>query len=102
MRISDWSSDVCSSDLWWRAAFGFDWLYDKLFVQPYLFLVRVNRRDVADQAIGLIPRLTLALNTQFTHTQTGQLRWYAGAMAAGAVAVAIGRAACRDRVCQSV
>src|SRR3546814_9882702 len=34
---------------WWRAAFGFDWLYDKLFVQPYLFLVRVNRRDVADQ-----------------------------------------------------
>src|SRR3546814_1831514 len=129
MRISDWSSDVCSSDLdsvlpqaaiseaaehaehtlaltsvlvslfgilcawffflknravaaaikhstlgtllfrWWRAAFGFDWLYDKLFVQPYLFLVRVNRCDVADQAIGLIPRLTLALNTQFTHTQ---------------------------------
>ncbi|HET8882502.1 MAG TPA: NADH-quinone oxidoreductase subunit L [Solimonas sp.] len=72
---------------WWRAAFGFDWLYDKLFVQTYLLLVRVNRRDVADQAIGLIPRLTMLLNTQFTHTQTGQLRWYAGAMAAGAVVV---------------
>ncbi|NGY05047.1 NADH-quinone oxidoreductase subunit L [Solimonas terrae] len=72
---------------WWRAAFGFDWLYDKLFVQTYLFLVRVNRRDVADQTIGLIPRLTMALNAQFTHTQTGQLRWYAGATAAGAVVV---------------
>jgi NADH-quinone oxidoreductase subunit L len=72
---------------WWRAAFGFDWLYDKLFVQPYLFLVRVNRRDVADQAIGLLPRLTLALNSWFTSTQTGQLRWYAGVTAAGAVVV---------------
>ena len=56
-------------------------------MQTYLLLVRVNRRDVADQAIGLIPRLTMLLNTQFTHTQTGQLRWYAGAMAAGAVVV---------------
>ena len=72
---------------WWREAFGFDWLYDKLFVQTYLLLVRINRRDIADQAIGLIPRLTMMLNTQFTHTQTGQLRWYAGAMAAGAVVV---------------
>jgi len=72
---------------WWRAAFGFDWLYDKLFVKPYLFMVHINRNDIADQAIGLIPRLTLALNARLTRTQTGQLRWYAGAMAAGAVIV---------------
>ncbi|WP_020650564.1 NADH-quinone oxidoreductase subunit L [Solimonas variicoloris] len=72
---------------WWRAAFGFDWLYDKLFVKPYLFLVHINRNDIADQAIGLLPRLTLALNARLTRTQTGQLRWYAGATAAGAVVV---------------
>ncbi|WP_028008114.1 NADH-quinone oxidoreductase subunit L [Solimonas flava] len=72
---------------WWHAAFGFDWLYDKLFVKPYLFLVHINRNDIADQAIGLLPRLTLALNARLTRTQTGQLRWYAGATAAGAVVV---------------
>ncbi|NKF22183.1 NADH-quinone oxidoreductase subunit L [Solimonas marina] len=72
---------------WWRAAFGFDWLYDLLFVKPYLFIVRLIRRDVADQAIGLLPRLTLAFNSLFSNTQTGQLRWYAGMTAAGAVVV---------------
>ncbi len=72
---------------WWQAAFGFDWLYERLFVRPYLWLVHANRDDVADQAIGLIPRLTLALNTQLASIQTGQLRWYAGATAAGAVVV---------------
>ncbi|WP_028081689.1 NADH-quinone oxidoreductase subunit L [Solimonas soli] len=72
---------------WWNAAFGFDWLYDKLFVRPYLFIVHANRHDIADQAIGQIPRLVLALNARLTRTQTGQLRWYAGATAAGAVVV---------------
>ncbi len=72
---------------WWRAAFGFDWLYDWLFVKPYFGLAHLNRRDVADQAIGLIPRLSLALNSRLTQTQTGQLRWYAGATAAGAILI---------------
>ncbi|MGH8443861.1 MAG: NADH-quinone oxidoreductase subunit L [Solimonas sp.] len=72
---------------WWRAAFGFDWLYDKLFVRTYLFIVHLNRNDIADQAIGQIPRLTMALNARLTRTQTGVLRWYAGATAAGAVVV---------------
>ncbi|MEB0151203.1 NADH-quinone oxidoreductase subunit L, partial [Pseudomonas sp. CCC2.2] len=25
---------------WWFAAWGFDWLYDKLFVKPYLLICR--------------------------------------------------------------
>ncbi len=72
---------------WWRAAFGWDWLYDHLFVKPYLYLVHVNRNDVADQAIGLIPKGFLKLNARLVRTQTGQLRWYAAATAAGAVLI---------------
>ena len=45
---------------WWYAAWGFDWLYDKLFVQPFMLLVRINRRDGADLAIGLIPKVIRA------------------------------------------
>jgi NADH-quinone oxidoreductase subunit L len=72
---------------WWRAAFGWDWLYDRLFVKPYLFLVYANRNDVADQAIGLIPAGFLKLNARLVRTQTGQLRWYVAATAAGAVGI---------------
>ena len=70
---------------WWQAAFGWDWLYDRLFVRPYLFIVHVNRHDAADQAIGLIPAALLQLNARIVRSQTGQLRWYAAATAAGAV-----------------
>jgi NADH-quinone oxidoreductase subunit L len=70
---------------WWQAAFGWDWLYDRLFVKPYLFIVHVNRNDAADQAIGLIPAALLRLNARIVRTQTGQLRWYAGVTVAGAV-----------------
>ena len=70
---------------WWRAAFGWDWLYDRLFVRPYLFIVHLNRHDAADQAIGLIPDALMRLNARIVLSQTGQLRWYAAATVAGAV-----------------
>ncbi len=40
---------------WWYAAWGFDWLYDMIFVKPFLFLVRLVRRDPIDQTFNLIP-----------------------------------------------
>ncbi|HEX4872211.1 MAG TPA: NADH-quinone oxidoreductase subunit L [Nevskiaceae bacterium] len=73
--------------LWWRAAFGWDWLYDRLFVKPYLFIVHINRRDGVDQLITLIPDGFRSLNGLLTQTQTGHLRWYAAALAGGAVLV---------------
>src|SRR5690606_40664945 len=33
----------------WFAAWGFDWLDDKVFVQPYLWLTRILRRDPLDR-----------------------------------------------------
>jgi NADH-quinone oxidoreductase subunit L len=72
---------------WWYAAWGFDWLYDKLFVKPYLWISHVLRRDPIDQAIGLIPRLAKGGNGAMSRTESGQLRWYAVTLAAGAVLV---------------
>ncbi|HEY3699010.1 MAG TPA: NADH-quinone oxidoreductase subunit L, partial [Spongiibacteraceae bacterium] len=45
---------------WWRNAWGFDWLYDLIFVKPYLFITGINKRDGFDLAIGLIPRVMRA------------------------------------------
>ena len=72
---------------WWFAAWGFDWIYDKLFVKPYLAISHVLRKDPLDQTIGLIPRAAKAGHTALSRSETGQLRWYAASMAAGAVLV---------------
>ena len=72
---------------WWFAAWGFDWLYDKLFVQPYLLLCRLLGRDPIDRSIGLIPRLARGGNALLASSETGQVRWYATSIAGGAVLV---------------
>jgi NADH-quinone oxidoreductase subunit L len=72
---------------WWFAAWGFDWLYDKLFVQPYLLLCRLLGRDPIDRSIGLIPFLVRGGNALLARSETGQVRWYATSIAGGAVLV---------------
>jgi len=72
---------------WWYAAWGFDWLYDKLFVKPYLAISHMLRKDPIDQIIGLIPKLAKGGNGAMSRTETGQLRWYTVSLAAGAVLV---------------
>ncbi|MDY3198576.1 MAG: NADH-quinone oxidoreductase subunit L [Pseudomonadaceae bacterium] len=71
----------------WFAAWGFDWLYDKVFVQPYLWLTRILRRDPLDRTIGILPLLARGGNALLSRTQNGQIRWYAATIAAGAVLV---------------
>ncbi|MGH8493070.1 MAG: NADH-quinone oxidoreductase subunit L [Moraxellaceae bacterium] len=71
----------------WRNAWGFDWLYDLVFVKPFMWLVRVLGRDWFDAAIGLLPRLTQKGNQLLSVTQSGKLRWYAATMAMGLVLV---------------
>jgi NADH-quinone oxidoreductase subunit L len=72
---------------WWKNAFGFDWLYDLLFVKLFYFIVRTNAHDFVDGGIGLIPRLMRAGHDVLAITENGRLRWYAATVAAGAVVV---------------
>lgn len=71
----------------WKNAWGFDWLYDHLFVKPFMFIVRVNSRDWIDAAIGLLPWLTGKGHALLVVTQNGKLRWYAASMGMGAVLI---------------
>ena len=72
---------------WWYAAWGFDWLYDKLFVQPYLLLCRLLQRDPIDASIGLLPLLARGGHVALRRSETGSLRWYATSIVGGAVLV---------------
>lgn len=95
----------------WYTGWGFDWLYHTLLVRPLLSFARINRDDFIDAlSQGVVlpvagPFLWLArvnkadfINTFYhgiawlaqaghqglSRTQTGQIRWYTGGVAAGA------------------
>lgn len=69
----------------WLGGWGFDTLYNTLLVNPFLFLARINRKDLIDRFYALIVALSQATNGMIVRTQTGSLRWYALTLVAGLV-----------------
>jgi NADH-quinone oxidoreductase subunit L len=71
----------------WFAAWGFDWLYDKILVKPYVFLAQILRKDPVDKTFNLIPAGVVQAYRMLSATQTGSVRWYAATIAAGVVII---------------
>src|SRR3546814_6617058 len=82
MRISDWSSDVCSSDLLWTILFAGSQIADQAATLQRVVMAQIDRVAAwaSDHGMG-----NLQLDTK---TITDNLE--------------IGRASCRERVCQYV
>jgi len=72
---------------WWFADWGFDWLYQKLFVSPFLLLAHVSRHDVVDTVYVGVAFLSRGIHRLLSRTVTGNVRWYTAAIVAGAVLV---------------
>jgi len=70
---------------WWFADWGFDWIYDKVFVQPFIWASEINKNDFVDAFYIGVGWLTQWLYKQLSSTETGRVRWYAAGMAAGSV-----------------
>ncbi|WP_279022684.1 NADH-quinone oxidoreductase subunit L [Gibbsiella quercinecans] len=73
--------------VWWFHAWGFDWLYDKLFVRPYLGIARLLQRDPLDRLMNLPAVFSRFGNRGLTVSENGQVRWYIASMGVGAVVV---------------
>ena len=69
----------------WRAGWGFDWLYDRLLVRPFLWLARINRADFIDASVDALIWLGVWSHRALSLTQTGQVRWYAACVTAGSI-----------------
>jgi NADH-quinone oxidoreductase subunit L len=69
----------------WLAGWGFDWVYERLLVRPYVWLARTDRDDVIDSIYDAVAAFTERLHTSLRTTQTGRLAWYATGVALGAV-----------------
>ncbi|WP_421196192.1 NADH-quinone oxidoreductase subunit L [Aeromonas enteropelogenes] len=74
------------STLWFNA-WGFDWLYDQLWVKPYLLATRLLARDPLDRLMNLPAWLALRGNQLLAWSVSGKLRWYAASMVIGAALV---------------
>ncbi len=78
----------------WLAGWGFDWLYDRLFVRPFVWLASANKDDFFDRVYDAVGEGAVELHRLLSATQTGRVRWYAVGVALGAVillAIAIWR-----------
>ena len=69
----------------WHSGWGMDRLYDALFVNPFLWLARINAKDFIDAFYNGLAALSRAGHLLIARSQTGYLRWYALSMAAGLV-----------------
>lgn len=69
----------------WFSGWGMDALYDLLFVKPFLFLARINKKDFIDAIYALLVEISRVVHGMLARTQTGQLRWYTMSIAAGVV-----------------
>jgi NADH-quinone oxidoreductase subunit L len=71
-----------------QSGWGFDWIYDHVFVRPFMLLAKINARDVVDRFFDGVGGLNMLLSRGLRWTQNGRVRWYAAGLAAGAVLIA--------------
>lgn len=93
MRKYDFSQRLANSTIGsllhrlWFADWGFDWLYDKIFVRPYRWFADFDRDDYIDKISDAIEELSKMAHRGLSLSQTGKIRWIAGGITIGAIAV---------------
>ncbi|MEL0637103.1 NADH-quinone oxidoreductase subunit L [Marinomonas sp. TI.3.20] len=71
----------------WFHAWGFDWLYDQLFVRPYLAIAHWLRRDPINAMLDSLRFVAIGFNKGLALSENGQVRWYMASLGMGAVIV---------------
>src|SRR3546814_8111495 len=95
MRISDWSSDVCSSDL--KLARSADHVTEIHELKRAVRHVRVRSRDERRHVDTLRVRIAVQNRAKCGDTSEDGIHFVANGETKQ---LEIGRAACRERVCQ--
>ncbi|MDX7998116.1 NADH-quinone oxidoreductase subunit L [Xenorhabdus sp. Reich] len=72
---------------WWFHAWGFDALYDWVFVKPFKEITRLLQNDPLNSLMNIPAVLSRWGNKGLRWSENGQVRWYATSMGLGAVLV---------------
>ena len=87
--FSNWQSGraVNKVNSFLLGGWGFDTLYDRIFVKPFVALGRANKNDFVDAPYRFVVSIARGFNQAITVTQTGRLRWYAASMVLGLIVI---------------
>lgn len=69
----------------WFADWGFDWLYDRMFVRPVVWFAKADKSDIVRYLFGGIALVSRSGHLGLSRTENGRLRLYAAVLSAGAV-----------------
>ncbi|MDR5730262.1 MAG: NADH-quinone oxidoreductase subunit L [Terriglobia bacterium] len=72
-------------DRLWLSDWGMDWVYDRIFVRPVVWLARVDKDDLIDGFYTSVGRVNETAWRVLRRTESGRLRWYAAGIAAGSI-----------------
>jgi NADH-quinone oxidoreductase subunit L len=70
---------------YWLSGWGFDWLYSRLLVRPFVRMADWNRQDAIDLVYDAVAGICMVSSDALALTQTGKIRWYAAAITVGAL-----------------
>ncbi|MHB8203697.1 MAG: NADH-quinone oxidoreductase subunit L [Desulfomonilaceae bacterium] len=99
LKSPDYSEKLVKSPLFmglhrlWFSGWGFDLIYDKLVVRPFIWITDINKMDFVDNFYGFVATITQVLHRVLSLTQTGKLRQYALGITFGAILI-LGILAC--------
>ncbi|HET6514071.1 MAG TPA: NADH-quinone oxidoreductase subunit L [Thermodesulfovibrionales bacterium] len=71
----------------WYSGWGFDWLYERIFVRPFLWISRINKDDGIDLLYEGAAWYSVFFHKMLSRSQTGKVRWYAMGITLGAIVV---------------
>lgn len=71
----------------WFSGWGFDALYDRILVRPFIFMARINKADITDKLYTGIGSMTGEMYQLLSRTQSGSLRWYIMGLVIGAILI---------------
>lgn len=70
---------------YWFHGWGFDFLFDRVFVRPVVWLAEIDKHDFIDYVYTAVAWFAGLGNHILKLTQTGKLRWYAMGIVIGAI-----------------
>jgi len=74
-------------DRFWFAGWGFDRLYDVVFVRPLVWFATVDKSDGIDRIYDGLAWSARTAWRALSHTETGRVRWYAAGITVGALVI---------------
>lgn len=72
---------------WWYKAWGFDWLYEHLFVKPYLAIAWLLKSDPMNQMMNIFAMISRIAGRGLLLSENGYLRWYVASVGAGVLVI---------------